>query len=179
MNEKERRDITDPFLKYRLQLEHMRDGLINMEGEDLYAILKKMYTAKLLKTHFAIDPEVDNSGEFTFPGSRGPVIIEHVDGTYTRKEWDAYNVTYTDSSGDQRKIGTVAAVTWRHSSAGVGRFSDIADVAPRFYTGSIDSLCAPHGQKVKAELSGELLTALNYLHKPTRGQRQRSQRRNA
>jgi hypothetical protein len=92
-----------------------------------------------------------------------------------RKNLEAYNVTYTGSYGQEYKVGTVAFTDkrGRRHIAGVGVFENPSHTSPLFYKGSLSSRWIINVQQVTVDLSGELLTALNFLHKPSRGQRTR------
>jgi len=169
----------DPFMDVRNELQQMRDGSKLMTGDALFGVLEKMYQARARKlgshtpASYIPGKKRQIPGDFTFPGSRGEVVITHIEGDDEKIE--VYNVLVVASNMEEREFATIK-FSLPGYKAGISLI-DTEDGRPDLYVGSIGKmfgeLFSVDPSEATRDLSSELLTALNFLHKPSRGQRTR------
>ena len=163
---------SDPFFSTRLNLQEIKDGSRRMTGDTLFTILQQMYEARKKR----LDPYSEDPGEFTFPGSNGSVRIEHISGLMhaeSKNPYNAYNVSFIGGNGEKRELATVKSKDYTKDRAAIGEM-DMESGRPYAYWGAVVEGIVTNSEEVVGVLSRELLTALNSLHKPSRGQNRRS-----
>ncbi len=159
---------TDPFLDARTELEAMREKKKRITGVGIFGVLEQMYQARANK----VDPHAQIPEEFTFPGSNGEVTVERI--VPAGRGSEAYNAYFVDSEGNERGVAVVRYVNpeWRtyyRNQVGISSLN-LETGKPEAYINSEHKADLKDIRQDLKDLPGELLTALNYLHKPSRGQ---------